>query len=144
MASDQFFKNNYDDIINLPPHISSRHPHMSMIERAAQFSPFAALTGYGDIIKETQRLTDRKPELTPDEKAALDDNLRLACTLPGERPKIVITYFVPDEKKSGGAYHTASGRIKKIDAYEHKIILDNGTKIYIEYVVEIGGGVEDV
>ena len=129
MASDQFFKNNYDDIINLPAHISSRHPHMSMIERAAQFSPFAALTGYGDVIKETQRLTDRKPELSAEEKDVLDAKLRMACELPGERPKIVITYFVPDEKKSGGAYHTASGRIKKIDTYEHKIILDNGTQI---------------
>lgn len=141
MASDQFFKNNYDDIINLPAHISSRHPHMSMIERAAQFSPFAALTGYGDVIKETQRLTDRKPELSAEEKDVLDAKLRMACELPGERPKIVITYFVPDEKKSGGAYHTASGRIKKIDAYEHKIILDNGTKIDVERVVGIGGGI---
>ena len=143
MDSHKFSKNNYDDIINLPPHISSRHPHMSMIERAAQFSPFAAFTGYGDVIRETQRLTDRKPELSAEEKDALDDKLRMARALPGENPEIVITYFVPDEKKSGGAYLTASGRIKKIDSYEHRIILDNGTKIDIGDVVGIERGEDD-
>lgn len=75
--------NSYDDIINHPHHVSTRHPRMSMIDRAAQFSPFAALTGYGDVIKETARLTDRKPELSESEKAELDYKLQMACDYPG-------------------------------------------------------------
>ena len=127
----------YEDIINLHHHVSAVHPPMPLSDRAAQFAPFAALTGYGDVIKETQRLTDRKPELTPDEKAALDDKLRLACTLPGERPKIVITYFVPDEKKSGGAYHTVEGRIRRIDPDAGQLIMEDGIRINLEDIVNI-------
>ena len=101
----------YGDIIRLPHHVSSVHPHMPVSDRAAQFAPFAALTGYGDVIKETARQTDARPELSEDEKEALDYKIQLACGLPGDKPEITITCFVPDEKKSGGAYHIASGRI---------------------------------
>ena len=91
----------YGDIIRLPHHVSSVHPHMPVSDRAAQFAPFAALTGYGDVIKETARQTDARPELSEDEKEALDYKIQLACGLPGDKPEITITYFVPDEKKSG-------------------------------------------
>ena len=109
---DQRKEADYEDIIHLPHHVSSVHPHMPVSDRAAQFAPFAALTGYGDVIKETARQTDAKPELSEDEKEILDYKIQLACGLSGEKPGVRITYFVPDEKKSGGAYHTAEGRIR--------------------------------
>lgn len=93
---------NYEDIINLPHHVSPVHPPMPLSDRAAQFAPFAALTGYGDVIKETARQTDRKPELTEEEKQELDYKLQMAVSLPGEKPAVTITYFVPDKKKAGG------------------------------------------
>ena len=93
---------NYEDIINLPHHVSPVHPSMPLSDRAAQFAPFAALTGYGDVIKETARQTDRKPELTEEEKQELDYKLQMAVSLPGEKPAVTITYFVPDKKKAGG------------------------------------------
>ena len=95
-------KKNYEDIINLPHYVSPVHPPMPLSDRAAQFAPFAALTGYGDVIKETARQTDRKPELTEEEKQELDYKLQMAVSLPGEKPAVTITYFVPDKKKAGG------------------------------------------
>ena len=92
-------KNSYDDIINHPHHVSTRHPRMPMIDRAAQFSPFAALTGYGEVIKETARLTDRKPELSESEKAELDYKLQMACDYPGESQRLqLLTLFRIREK----------------------------------------------
>ena len=127
----------YDDIINHPHHISDHHPQMSMENRAAQFSPFAALTGYGDVVKETARLTDREMELTEDEKADLDYKLSLACGMPGSRPTITLSYFVPDQRKKGGSYRTISGRIKKIDTVRQQIVMDGGEKIDIGQVIDI-------
>lgn len=132
---------NYDDILHLPHPVSRRHPQMSMTERAAQFSPFAALTGYGDVIRETSRFTDRKPELSEEEKAELDYRLRMACGLPGGPPEITITYFVPDKKKDGGVYQKTSGRIRKIDAARHKIILEDGTQIDLDCVLDLDAGI---
>ena len=127
----------YGDIIRLPHHVSSVHPHMPVSDRAAQFAPFAALTGYGDVIKETARQTDARPEPSEDEKEALDYKIQLACGLPGDKPEITITYFVPDEKKSGGAYHTVSGRIRRIDPDAGQLILEDGIRINLEYIVNI-------
>lgn len=104
----------YDDIISLPRPVS-RHPRMPMGDRAAQFSPFQALSGHGDAIKETARLTDRKIELTEDEKTVLDEKLRLLLETGGTG---VFTWFLPDERKDGGAYITAEGVVKKIDPLE--------------------------
>ena len=101
-----------------------------MIDRAAQFSPFAALTGYGEVIKETARLTDRKPELSESEKAELDYKLQMACDYPGEKPALTITYFVPDQRKAGGSYHTISGQIKKIDDYQPAALAILGKQAY--------------
>ena len=127
----------YGDIIHLPHHVSSVHPHMPVSDRAAQFAPFAALTGYGDVIKETARLTDEEPDLSEDEKQELNYKIQLACALPGEKPEIVLTYFVQDEKKSGGAYHTARGKIRRIDPDAGQIILEDGGRIPLDCVVDI-------
>ena len=127
----------YEDIIHLPHHVSSVHPHMPVSDRAAQFAPFAALTGYGDVIKETARQTDAKPELSEDEKEILDYKIQLACGLSGEKPGVRITYFVPDEKKSGGAYHTAEGRIRRINSDTEQLILEDRMQIDLDCIVDI-------
>ncbi len=127
----------YGDIIHLPHHVSSVHPHMPVSDRAAQFAPFVALTGYGDVIKETARQTDEGPDLSEDEKQELNYKIQLACALPGEKPEIVLTYFVQDEKKSGGAYHTARGKIRRIDPDAGQIILEDGLRIRLDCVVDI-------
>lgn len=127
----------YEDIINMPHHVSSKRQPMSMIDRAAQFSPFAALTGYDAAVKETARLTDKRIELDEYEKAALDAKLRIALENRGE--EIIITYFKPDTKKDGGAYISITGKIKKIDEYKREVILVDGLKISIEDIMEIKG-----
>lgn len=123
----------YDDIISLPRPVS-RRPRMPMGDRAAQFSPFQALSGHGDAIKETARLTDRKIELTEDEKAVLDEKLRLLLETGGTG---VFTWFLPDERKDGGAYITAEGVVKKIDLLEGRVILTDEVAIPIEDILEI-------
>ena len=124
----------YDDIIDLPHPTSSKHPHMPMSDRAAQFSPFAALVGHGAAIKEATRLTGRKIELTEEEKSVLDERLRLLDETGGQA---AFTWFLPDGKKEGGAYVTAAGTVKKIDPLEGRVILTDGTAIPIEDILEI-------
>lgn len=131
----------YDDIINLPHHVSTRHPQMTLSERAAQFAPFAALTGHNAAIQETARYTDSFAELDEDRKELLDEKLReLALRLQEEgaqEREVEITYFQPDLKKSGGSYVTVRGRVKKIDGYKHQILLADGTVIDMEYLFSI-------
>lgn len=129
--------NPYDDIINLPRHTSPSRPHMSAYDRAAQFSPFAALTGYGSAITETGRLTDKKVELDEYSKAELNEKLVKIQDQIAAQPEVLITYFQPDKKKSGGAYITATGCVKKIDAYERTVIMQDATKIPIDDILEI-------
>lgn len=129
----------YDDIINLPHHVSKRHPQMSLLNRAAQFSPFAALTGHEDAIKETARLTDSFVELDEDRKEQLDEQLQLIRENLEHMPEVEITYFQPDEKKNGGSYVTVRGRIKRIDEYSRQIIFSDGTALLIEYIYSING-----
>ena len=124
----------YDDIINLPHPTSAKHPRMSMAARAAQFSPFAPLADHGTAIRETARLTDRKIELAEDEKALLDDKL---CLLRDTGGEAVFTYFLPDERKDGGAYVTAAGRVKKLDLLGRRVILTGGAVIPVEDILEI-------
>lgn len=124
----------YDDIIDLPHPTSERHPRMPMANRAAQFSPFAALSGYDAAVKETARLTGSKAELTEEEKSILDAKLQLLT--PGE--SVAITYFQPDAKKQGGAYLTASGEIKRIDGAAREIVLTDGRRIPIDDILEVG------
>ena len=127
----------YDDIINLPHHVSTRHPQMSLYDRAAQFSPFAALTGHDAAIKETERLTEDWVELDEDSKELLDEKLQMIREHLDEKPEVTFTYFEPDERKQGGAYRTITGKVKKIDEYEHRILLEDGTVLIMEYLFSI-------
>lgn len=131
--------NPYDDIINLPHHQSATHPHISSYDRAAQFSPFATLTGYEDAVAETARLTDKKVELDEYDKSALNERLNIIQDTLDEQPKVSITYFLPDKKKSGGEYVTVSGCVKKIDEYEHIVLMRDGSKIPVDDIIEING-----
>lgn len=131
--------NDYDDIINLPHHVSKTHPHMTITERAAQFSPFAALTGHGDAIRETARLTDGRILLDEDMLERLDGKLaelaRLAGT--GAWPKAAVTYFAPDERKEGGAYLTKRDRVRRVDLTGRRIIFTDRTEIGTDDIFEI-------
>ena len=129
--------NNYDDIINLPHHISEKHPRLSKEQRAAQFAPFAALTGYGDAIKETARITEDRIELDEEEKKKIDNKILELKNKITEKPKVTITFFVPDIKKSGGEYVTIIGNLKKIDEYNKLLILEDKKKISIKEIIEI-------
>ena len=128
---------NYDDIINLPHHVSDHHPHMSMSDRAAQFSPFAALTGYGDLVDETARYTEERPTLTESEREELDAKLQqfLLNSWPGTQ--LSVTYFLPDEKKEGGSFQIGTGTVKKIDRFSQEIIFSDGDRIRFEDVLDL-------
>ena len=128
---------NYDDMINMPCPTSPRHPRMPRADRAAQFAPFAALTGYDAAIDETGRLTDTKIDISEDMREKLDLKQDFLADIIDEQPEISVTYFIPDKKKSGGAYVTANGRLKQIDEYEQLIILTDGKKIPIQEVYSI-------
>lgn len=127
----------YADIIGLPHHVSTRHPQMSMEKRAAQFSPFAAMVGHDAAILETARLTKDKPELSEDEKAVIDGKLQLLQEHIRQQPEVTVTYFQPDKKKSGGAYVTATGYVKKIDTQRRLLILQKETAIHINDLIDI-------
>ena len=127
----------YDDILHLPHPTSKRHPRMPIADRAAQFSPFAALTGHGAAIEETARVTDRRIELDEDAKEQLDQTLQLLLERMDEQPEITVTWFSPDKKKAGGQYHTATGKLKRIDTQESRLILTDGNQIPLEDLLEI-------
>lgn len=129
----------YSDIIDLPHHVSSTRPHMTMLERAAQFAPFAALTGYDAAIRETERLTTDRIALGEDAIAELNRKLKILADSIADAPEIAITYFQPDAKKSGGEYVTATGCVKRIDEYERIIIMVNGKKIPVDEIFAIDG-----
>ena len=117
--------------------MSPNRPHMPAADRAAQFAPFAALTGYGDVIKETARRTDAAPELTEDEQERLDQKLRSLLNMPDGPPELLITYFVPDGKKTGGEYRRVSGRIRRIEEVSGHILMEDGIRIRKDFVVDI-------
>ena len=125
----------YADIINLPHHISRNHPQMSMADRAAQFSPFAALTGHDAAIAEAARLTDERPILDESVKQEISDRLQLAAT--DSTLVLNIVYFVPDARKAGGAYMELTGRIKKLIPHEKLLIMDTGTRIPVEEIESV-------
>lgn len=127
----------YDDIIHLPHPVSTRHPQMPMINRAAQFAPFAALTGHDEAICETARLTDEKMELDEYEIEEVNKKIQILQEHLGENHPVTITYFLPDNRKKGGAYVEASGVVKKIDAYKHLIILTDEREIPIDNILRI-------
>ena len=131
--------NHYADIINLPHHVSTVHPQMTMAQRAAQFSPFAALVGYEDVIDETARQTDSKRELDETEKAELDRKLCVIESHLAEKPVVEIEFFVPDKTKAGGEYVFKSGMVVKILQAQKKLALSDGTEIHIEDIADISG-----
>ena len=123
-------KNMYDDIIGLPHHVSPVHPQMARADRAAQFSPFAALTGYEMVIHEAGRMTDQQIELDEDARNMLDEKT-------GNRREAKITFFQPDAKKEGGIYVTATGLVKEIDTYHRAVVMMEGKRIPLEHIVEV-------
>ena len=143
--SNSYDPHKYGDIIHLPHPVSSRHPRMPAANRAAQFAPFAALTGYDAAIRETARLTDRKIELDEYEREALDHQLQWALQHPGGPLPVLLTYFQPDSRKDGGAYVQTAGILKKIDTCQQAILLTDGRRIPLADVlsVEIAAAAED-
>ena len=131
----------YKDIINLPHKQSAKRPHMSLLDRAAQFAPFAALTGYDEAIKETGRLVSEKIELSEEDLNLLNMKYQILIDRLGEEHAVEFTYFVADEAKSGGAYVTKQGIVKKVDDFERLITLYDGTKILMDDVLTIEGEV---
>lgn len=127
----------YDDIINLQYPQKSSRPKMPMADRAAQFSPFAALTGFGAAITETARQTGAQIVLTEDEKALLNQKLQILLTFAAQKPQVGITYFLPDERKQGGVYLTAVGVIKKADSLHRMLLLESGTEIPLDNIVSL-------
>ena len=129
----------YDEIMGLPHHVSKTRPQMPMSDRAAQFAPFAALTGYDAAIKETGRLTVERIELDVEALSALDMKYQLLMEALDEAPEVTITYFQPDERKAGGKYVSAVGAVKKIDDFERRITMQDGAKIPMDDVLSIEG-----
>ncbi|HIW40501.1 MAG TPA: hypothetical protein IAA36_06045 [Candidatus Eubacterium pullicola] len=127
----------YEDIINLPHPVSKKHPRMSLYDRAAQFSPFAALTGHNAAIIETARLTEKKIRQSEDAISILNEKLHIITENPGA--EVTITYFLPDDRKEGGAYVRYTGAVKKIDRYVNSVVMTDGTVIPVEDISEIEG-----
>lgn len=127
----------YEDIVNLPPHISKRHPQPSMMDRAARFAPFAAITGYEEMVLEEARVTEERIDLDEGALVLLNEKLNIIREFLDEEPEVTITYFEPDKKKSGGAYVSFTGIVKRIDEYEHRVIMTDGKSISIENIINI-------
>lgn len=127
----------YEDIVNLPPHISKKHPQPSMMDRAARFAPFAAITGYEEMVLEEARVTEERVDLDEGALSLLNEKLNMIQEFIDEEPEIKITYFEPDKKKSGGAYIDITGTVKRIDEYECLVIMTDGKKIRIEDIYSL-------
>lgn len=127
----------YDDIINLPHHVSDSHPKMPVCDRAAQFSPFAALTGYDAAIREAARLTEDRMELGDDSRAYLDECMEYLRMHLKEHPQVLIFYFNKDDRKAGGGYRSVTGAVKRIDEYGRQIVLQDGGSIALEDIVDM-------
>ena len=129
--------NRYDEIMGLPHHVSKTRPQMPMSDRAAQFAPFAALTGYDSAIKETGRLTNERIELDEEALTALNRKYQLLIEALDDAPEVTITYFQPDERKAGGQYVSATGTVKKVDTFGRRILLQDGTRIPLDSVYDL-------
>ena len=130
----------YDDIIHLPHHVSPRRAGMPMADRAAQFAPFAALTGYESVIQESGRLTDCAVELTDSGLQQLNEKLRILAEHTQVTPSVTVTYFEPDRHKAGGAYVTITGKVKRVDTYEQALVLTDGREIPMEAIYDLRCG----
>lgn len=129
----------YDDLLDLPHHVSATHPHMSLLDRAAQFAPFKALTGFEDEVEETARLTDARTEPGEDRIARLDARLRLLEKHLAEAPTVSVTFFRPDSRKDGGRYETVSGTVGKIDPVSRRLVFQSGQSIDIDSIFDVDG-----
>ncbi len=127
----------YDDIIQLPHHVSTKRKHMSMADRAAQFAPFAALTGFEEEVKETARLVDHEILLDDESKEKLNEKIRIISFFVKDHPLIIVTYFIDDLKKDGGRYEAYSGNVRRIDETNHQIIFMDKMKIDIYKIFDI-------
>ena len=127
----------YDDMIDLPHPTSKKHPRMSIRDRVAIFSPFAALSSHGAAIAETARLTDQRMELNEDAKVELDRRQAVLLEHIGEQPEVTVTWFRPDDRKEGGIYVTTVGRAKKIDEFKRILSMVSGQKIVLDDIVQI-------
>lgn len=127
----------YEDIVNLPPHKSSKYPRPTPSERAARFAPFAAITGYEEMVAEEIRSTDKKIEFDETRKAEINEKLGLLADFADENTEVTVTYFEPDKRKDGGAVREISGTVKRIDEYERKILFSNGAFIDFDSIYEI-------
>ena len=127
----------YGDIINLGHPTSKKHPRMPVRDRAAQFAPFAALVGYDDAVEETARVTDDMIEQSEEMKAVIDEKLRYLSERIGEMPTVLVTYFLPDDKKSGGEYKIFEGRIKRLDDYDAVMIFEDGKRIPYDKIYSV-------
>jgi hypothetical protein len=134
---------NYDDIIDLPHPTSKKYPRMSMLNRAAQFAPFAALTGHDAAVQESARLTDSQIELDESGNNVLSDKLNCVLAHIEEKPTVELTHFQPDAIKSGGSYIVTTGTIKKLDEYKQCLVMDDGLRIPISSILEIRSSVID-
>ena len=130
----------YDDIIDLPHHVSKVHPQMSIWDRSAQFAPFAALTGFEDCTDEAARLTSEKPELTETMQNELNEKLRIITERIDEHPEVTVTFFIPDALKEGGAITLFSGSVRRIDEIERKMIFTDRTEIWLDNILKISMG----
>ena len=139
MSEERKTSGKYNSIMGLPHHVSAKHRHMSMTERAAQFSPFAALNGYEDAVSETARLTDGRPDLDEYERDAIDRKLREIMESDEDLP-VTLTYFRPDAKKSGGAYLTLNGMVSDIDEVGRVVIMESGARIPVTDILGIDIG----
>lgn len=133
----------YKDIISLPHPVSARHPHMPLPDRAAQFAPFAALTGYDTAIRETARQTEQKIELDENAKAALDQKQQILSNCSRQHPQIIVIYFKPDACKAGGTYVTVSGQFHSIDPLKRQLILTDKTRIPLDDILDLESPVID-
>ena len=127
----------YEDIVDLPHHVSPTRPQMSRADRAAQFSSFAALTGHDAAVRETARRTASRIDTAEDQRYELDVKQQLLAQVLPSQPEVTVTYFVPDTRKVGGAYVSVSGRLKRIDSRRRILLLDNGTEIPMDDVLEL-------
>lgn len=131
----------YDDILHLPHHVSPTRRRMTMVERAAQFSPFAALAGYGEAVRETGRPVGQQAELSEDQQAVLDRKQQIICGAleRGEQPEVTVTYFRPDPRKEGGEYVTFTGKVRRIKETEGVMVFADGTERSLAGITELAG-----
>ena len=122
----------YEDMLDLPHHISPTRPQMTLLNRAAQFAPFAALTGYDELIDEADRPVERRVALNDEQQAAINERLRLLEKHLREKPVVSVVWFEPDARKQGGSYRTLSGTVRRLDAAGHRIIFDTGEELTME------------